>query len=118
MNPDAQAQLDAADMMLSDPDPEVRRAYLAAYGTDLPRKRAPMPRPDQTRGDRPNDFLMGEGSDEPDRDTGPWFHASYPGECSGYLCGMWFVEGDQIRADGEGGWEARECYESRPEDHE
>lgn len=44
MNPDAQAALDMADMMLNDPDPEVRRALLAAYGSDLPRKRAPMPR--------------------------------------------------------------------------
>jgi hypothetical protein len=37
-----------ADMMLNDPDPEVRRAYLAAYhenAPDLPRrKRAPMPK--------------------------------------------------------------------------
>jgi hypothetical protein len=65
MNPDAQAQLDMADMMLNDPDPEVRRTYLAAYGGnvndsdwaaiedseneppygDIPRKRRPMTRP-------------------------------------------------------------------------
>lgn len=64
------------------------------------------------------DFLMGEGSDEPVRDVGPWFFAAFPGECSGYLCGMFFNEGDLIRADGEGGWEAKECFQRRPEDHE
>lgn len=44
MNPDAQAELDTAYTMLSDPDPEVRRAYLASFGDDLPRKRRPMPK--------------------------------------------------------------------------
>ncbi|MGP4092981.1 hypothetical protein [Nonomuraea sp. KM90] len=37
---------------------------------------------------------------------GPWFHAGYPGECA---CGASFDEGDQIRADGEGGWVAECC---------
>lgn len=65
MNDDAQAQLDMADMILNDPDPEVRRAYRATYGGDvndtdwamiedseneppygdLPRKRRPMTNP-------------------------------------------------------------------------
>lgn len=38
MNPDAQAQLDTADMMINDPDPAVRRAYLEAYGGTMPTK--------------------------------------------------------------------------------
>jgi hypothetical protein len=39
----------------------------------------------------------------PDDETGPWFHARYPGTCS--RTGDHFDEGDLIRADGEGGWE-------------
>lgn len=38
---------------------------------------------------------------------GPWFPASYAGECD--TCGEEFEPGDQIRANGEGGWEGREC---------
>lgn len=34
---------------------------------------------------------------------GPWFGAQYAGECG--TCFNRFEEGDQIRADGEGGWE-------------
>lgn len=38
---------------------------------------------------------------------GPWFIAAYDGDCAG--CGDEFCEGDEIRADGEGGWLARCC---------
>lgn len=110
MNPDAQAGLDTADMMLNDPDPEVRGAYLAAY--------APPPRKDHPVPNGSSDFLMGEGADDPAVTKGPWFIASYPGECSGWGCGMPFMDGDTIRADGEGGWEAQECYEDCPGDHQ
>lgn len=40
-------------------------------------------------------------------DTGPWFTAAYSGDCD--QCGNYFFEGDEIRADGEGGWQGREC---------
>lgn len=33
---------------------------------------------------------------------GPWFTASYPGECD--ECGGFFEAGDTIRSDGAGGW--------------
>lgn len=36
-----------------------------------------------------------------------WFRAAYPGACSS--CGDGFDEGDVIRADGEGGYEMRDC---------
>jgi hypothetical protein len=38
---------------------------------------------------------------------GVWFPASWPSECSS--CGIVFDAGDEIRADGDGGWEARCC---------
>lgn len=137
MNPDAQAGLDTADMIMNDSDPEVRRAYLAAYGEDPEGDHrvnptdwakiedsenddayAPPPRKDHTVPNSSSDFLMGEGSDDRDSRPGPWFPAAYPGECSGFLCGMAFSEGDMIRADGEGGWQAQECFTDFPEDHQ
>jgi hypothetical protein len=36
------------------------------------------------------------------RDLGPWFAAQFDSECDG--CGSDITAGDQIRADGEGGW--------------
>lgn len=45
---------------------------------------------------------MGRWGDGP----GPWFTASYPGECA--RCGDEFDEGEQIRADGSGGYECCE----------
>lgn len=44
-----------------------------------------------------------------DRSTrpGPWFTATYAGECDG--CGGQIEPGDQIRADGEGGWQGECC---------
>jgi hypothetical protein len=38
---------------------------------------------------------------------GPWFQASYDGECSS--CWGPFIQGWEIRADGQGGWEGRKC---------
>jgi hypothetical protein len=40
--------------------------------------------------------------------VGPWFSAAYPGDCS---WGDRIEEGDEIRADGEGEYEHRECAE-------
>lgn len=39
--------------------------------------------------------------------VGPWFMARYAGECS--ACGNGFLSGDEIRADGAGGYEGRCC---------
>lgn len=38
---------------------------------------------------------------------GPWFIAAFGGTCSG--CGEDIEADDEIRADGSGGWERREC---------
>lgn len=52
-----------------------------------------------------NDFM---GGDEPEEEKTPqWFPARYDGNCES--CGADFGEGEEIRADGSGGWEAREC---------
>lgn len=40
-------------------------------------------------------------------DRGPYFPAGYPGDCS--ECAADFGPGDEIRADGEGGWQGRIC---------
>lgn len=55
--------------------------------------------------DSADGFLTGE-VDEEDR-TPPWFPARYDGSCDS--CGADFAEGERIRADGSGGWEAEEC---------
>lgn len=47
--------------------------------------------------------------EEPAEPEAPWFVAAYDGDCSG--CGQEFQEGDEIRADGFGGYEARCCDE-------
>lgn len=38
---------------------------------------------------------------------GAWFISACDGDCHG--CGREFGEGDEIRADGDGGFEARRC---------
>lgn len=43
------------------------------------------------------------------RMKGPWFYAAYRGLCS--RCGSPIEPGEKIRADGDGGWECRECDE-------
>lgn len=55
----------------------------------------------------PADPFESVNEDAPRQGPGPWFTASYPGECSG--CGFEYNEGVIIRADGSGGWEAEEC---------
>jgi AAA domain-containing protein/UvrD-like helicase family protein len=47
------------------------------------------------------------------RRYGPWFEASYEGECAG--CGDDILAGDRIRADGDGGWLCTDCGED-PDD--
>lgn len=44
--------------------------------------------------------------------TGPWFIASYNGECEH---GCPIHEGDRICADGEGGWLCEDCGEEAKE---
>jgi hypothetical protein len=46
-----------------------------------------------------------------ERNKGPWVFASFTGgDCSG--CGEDIIEDDEIRADGSGGWERRECCDN------
>lgn len=47
---------------------------------------------------------------------GPWFIAGYDGECD--RGDHEIDEGDEIRADGEGGWECRLCIENDLDDKE
>lgn len=47
------------------------------------------------------------GLDKDDK-TGPWFIASYASTLG--CCGDECEEGDEIRADGEGGYQGRCCY--------
>lgn len=55
---------------------------------------------DAAFGDRP--ALAG-----PDEPAPPWISAAFGGQCSG--CGDRIDQGDEIRSDGSGGWERREC---------
>lgn len=48
------------------------------------------------------------GFDKQQDKTGPWFIASYQSTLS--CCGDECEEGDEIRADGEGGYQGRCCY--------
>lgn len=45
-----------------------------------------------------------------DSGPGPWFIAGYDDECS--RGGELISEGEEIRADGAGGWECRSCVET------
>jgi hypothetical protein len=53
----------------------------------------------------PDAFLMDDSPDQPE--PGRWFTSRYDGSCS--TCFADYGEGEEIRADGEGGWQAREC---------
>lgn len=57
------------------------------------------------------DVENGEG--EPDTRRGPWVRAAFDGECDG-PCGGSLLEGDEIRADGEGGWLCQDCGADEP----
>lgn len=59
------------------------------------------------RSRRPRETKIADWGFDEDR-TGPWFIASYESVLS--CCGNECEEGDEIRADGEGGWEGRCCY--------
>lgn len=52
---------------------------------------------------------MSDPFDGPCRILGPWFTASYPGDCD--ECGGEFEAGDMIRADGDGGYLCEDCGE-------
>lgn len=56
-----------------------------------------------------DDFLNGGGEPEDDGtlQRGNWFESRYDGECG--QCFERFLEEDEIRADGEGGWQGRDC---------
>jgi len=51
--------------------------------------------------------FLGEDPHPPEAKAGRWFTSRYDGDCD--VCGAGLFEGDEIRADGEGGWQGREC---------
>lgn len=55
------------------------------------------------------DFFASAAPSGSDRDDGygPWFDASFPGECAG--CWDAVDPGDRIRTDGEGGYLCEDC---------
>lgn len=61
---------------------------------------------EQPRPAAPDPFASGTAEASADG-PGPWFYASYAGDCSG--CCAPYDEGDLIRADGNGEWEAQDC---------
>jgi hypothetical protein len=74
----------------------------------------PADRFDHPAGPRAVDVCAELAGTEPDDDTdgpGPWITAGFDGPCSH---GDTIVDGDMIRADGDGGWEHRECAVSLP----
>lgn len=84
---------------------KIEDGYGGDYGPrPANRKRTAMPAD-------PNDFLMGGATPPPEDhdDDPPFVTAKYDGRCS--ACGEFHIlAGDtQIRADGDGGWEAEEC---------
>lgn len=54
------------------------------------------------------------GQGEPDGRLGPWVTAAFDSECDGDMCGVQILEGDEIRADGEGGWLCKDCGSEEP----
>lgn len=53
------------------------------------------------------DYDFNELVAEAESEKGPWFIAGFDGECDS--CGSFVTEGDELRADGEGGWEGKCC---------
>lgn len=72
----------------------------------------PIPGKDPRQAETPvNRTAAGRLEEKPGK--GPWFGASYESDCDG--CGNRVFEGDQIRADGQGGWECEEwCGQDDP----
>lgn len=91
MNPDAESALDQSDWALAHDE-----------AADFLGGGAPAVAEDDLA-----DFLTTERPDSPSGGPGRWFHSRYDGSCDG--CGAYFTEGEEIRADGEGGWQGREC---------
>lgn len=56
--------------------------------------------------DEASEFVATDAA-EPEPGPGNWFPARFDGDCDG--CGADFGEGEDIRADGKGGWQGREC---------
>lgn len=65
-------------------------------------------RPRRHRGAGTSFSVANWGLDKDEPNKGPWFIASRPGDLS--CCGDECEEGDEIRADGEGGYEGRCCF--------
>lgn len=58
-----------------------------------------------------------ENAADPTRGPGPWFRAARDGACS--YCGTpFFMFASDIRADGFGSWEGRDCQHLHDSDHE
>lgn len=66
---------------------------------------APAPDPFTSPAPAP-ELAEGDVSDSPV--LGPWFRAGYDADCDG-TCGGSITEGDEIRADGQGGWLCSDC---------
>lgn len=60
--------------------------------------------------------FLGEEPHAPEATPGRWFRSSYDGDCD--VCGAAMFEGDEIRADGEGGWQGQECCGQAQDDGE
>lgn len=71
---------------------------------------APAPDPFTTPAPAP-ELAEGDVSESPV--LGPWVRAGYDGECDG-TCGGAIMEGDEIRADGQGGWLCSDCGADAP----
>jgi hypothetical protein len=55
--------------------------------------------------------LEEDDDQEPGGAPGPWFEAERGGECSRDGCEI--APGDEVRADGNDGWERRKCVEAK-----
>jgi hypothetical protein len=67
----------------------------------------PRTRPAPSTSDPFGSAVSLEDVQYPGSNKGPWITARFDSECSGCDGALW--EGDDIRADGSGGWEGRCC---------
>lgn len=80
-------------------------ARAAEYGIRPETKGSRDPSEEKTPVTSADSFL---GGDEPEEVRTPtYFEARYDGDCD--TCGRHFDAGDEIRSDGAGGWEGKEC---------